>query len=262
MVNCSYPPCLRPTLASNDSPGINCSLPVCSQPLATNDVPRVNCLLPVCNGAIGDIPEVNCSLRACNIPLNQNDSPGVNCSLPLCSQPLSGYDKPGINCQIRTCTNLGRETAGLDCILPSCASGVEGYKSLATDINPNPGVNCLYAVKHRIGTVMKDVLVPVCSGSKINSYNIKNGDYLYSEWLYDTLQYKKEELQHKKYKTFFNYLINDKEHYFGETYNINNGDLSNTELIPLNDKYVELFLQKKELEKQLKEIEMEIIKYF
>jgi hypothetical protein len=29
-----------------------------------------------------------------------------------------------------------------------------------------------------------------------------------------------------------------------------------------NDKYVELFLQKKELEKQLKEIEMEIIKYF
>jgi hypothetical protein len=101
-----------------------------------------------------------------------------------------------------------------------------------------------------------------CSGSKINIYNIKKGDYLYSEWLYDTLQYKKEELQHKKYNTFFNYLINVKEHYFGETYNSNNGDLSNTELIPLNDKYVELFLQKKELEKQLKEIEMEIIKYF
>ena len=50
-------------------------------------------------------------------------------------------------------------------------------------------------------------------------YNIKQGDYLMSEWLYDTLQYKKEELQHKRYKTFFNYLINDKEHYFGETYN-------------------------------------------
>ena len=93
-----------------------------------------------------------------------------------------------------------------------------------------------------------------CSG-KLNSYNIKIGDYLYSQWLYDTLQYKKEELQHKKYKTFFNYLINDKEHYFGETYNSNNGDLSNTELIPLNDKFVELFLQKIELEKQLKVIQ-------
>ncbi len=99
------------------------------------------------------------------------------------------------------------------------------------------------------------ITINYCSGSKINIYNIKNGDYLYSEWLYDTLQYKKEELQHKRYKTFFNYLINDKEHYFGETYNSNNGDLSNTTLIPLNDKYVELFLQKKELEKQLKEIQ-------
>ena len=94
-----------------------------------------------------------------------------------------------------------------------------------------------------------------CSGCKLNSYNIKIGDYLYSKWLYDTLQYKKEELQHKRYKTFFNYLINDKEHYFGETYNSNMGDLSNTILIPLNDKFVELFLQKEELEKQLKEIQ-------
>ena len=97
-----------------------------------------------------------------------------------------------------------------------------------------------------------------CSGSKLNSYNIKIGDYLYSEWLYDTLQYKKEELQHKRYKTFFNYLINDKEHYFGETYNSNMSDLSNTILIPFNEKFVELFLQKIELEKQLKEIEDKI----
>jgi len=96
-----------------------------------------------------------------------------------------------------------------------------------------------------------------CSG-KLIKYNIKQGDYLMSEWLYDTLQYKKEVLQHKRYNTFFNYLINDKEHYFGETYNSNTGDLSNTLLIPLNDKFVELFLQKKELEKKLKEIQNEI----
>lgn len=96
-----------------------------------------------------------------------------------------------------------------------------------------------------------------CSG-KLIKYNIKQGDYLYSIWLYDTLQYKKEELQHKRYKTFFNYLINDNEHYFGETYNSNIGDLSNTLLIPLNDVFVELFLQKKDLEKQLKEIQDKI----
>jgi hypothetical protein len=89
-----------------------------------------------------------------------------------------------------------------------------------------------------------------CSG-KLIKYNIKNGDYLMSEWLYDTLQYKKEEFQHKRYKTFFNYLINDTCHYFGETYNSNMGDLSNTTLIPLNELFVELFLQKKELEKKL-----------
>ena len=96
-----------------------------------------------------------------------------------------------------------------------------------------------------------------CSG-KLIKYNIKQGDYLYSIWLYDTLQYKKEELQHKRYKTFFNYLINDNEHYFGETYNSNMSDLSNTILIPLNDVFVELFLQKKDLEKQLKEIQNKI----
>jgi hypothetical protein len=102
------------------------------------------------------------------------------------------------------------------------------------------------------------ITVNSCSGYNLNSYHIKKGDYLYSEWLYDTLQYKKEELQHKRYKTFFNYLINDNEHYFGETYNSNTGDLSNTILIPINDKFVDLFLQKKELEKQLKEIQAKL----
>ena len=109
---------------------------------------------------------------------------------------------------------------------------------------------------HKNGCPLFEIItINNCFGNKLNNYNIKIGDYLYSIWLYDTLQYKKEELQHKRYNTFFNYLINDKEHYFGETYNSNMGDLSNTQLIPLNEKFVELFLQKKELEKQLKQIQ-------
>ena len=101
------------------------------------------------------------------------------------------------------------------------------------------------------------VTINNCSG-KLIKYNIKQGGYLMSEWLYDTLQYKKEKFEHKRYNTFFNYLINDKEHYFGETYNSNMSDLSNTTLIPLNEVFVELFLQKKELEKKLKEIQDKI----
>ena len=101
------------------------------------------------------------------------------------------------------------------------------------------------------------VTINNCSG-KLIKYNIKQGDYLMSEWFYDTLQYKKEKIEHKRYYTFFNYLINDKEHYFGETYNSNMSDLSNTTLIPLNEVFVELFLQKKELEKKLKEIQDKI----
>jgi hypothetical protein len=134
------------------------------------------------------------------------------------------------------------------------------YNNLYIDENDNLDCIVLFDNKyHKNGCPLFEIItINNCSG-KLNSYNIKIGDYLYSQWLYDTLQYKKEELQHKRYKTFFNYLINDKEHYFGETYNINNGDLSNTLLIPLNDKFVELFLQKKELEKQLKVIQNKML---
>jgi hypothetical protein len=94
------------------------------------------------------------------------------------------------------------------------------YNNLHIDENDNLECIVLFDNKyHKNGCPLFEIItINNCSG-KLNSYNIKIGDYLYSQWFYDTLQYKKEELQHKKYTTFFNYLINDKEHYFGETYN-------------------------------------------
>ncbi len=135
------------------------------------------------------------------------------------------------------------------------------YFKLIYKTDENDNLDCIVKFdnkyhKNRLH-LFEIVTINNCSG-KLIKYNIKQGDYLMSEWLYDTLQYKKQELQHKRYKTFFNYLINDTCHYFGETYNSNMGDLSNTTLIPLNELFVELFLQKKELEKKLKEIQNEI----